>query len=862
MRALGWLRFRPATGDVVLAVAIAAIVLAAVSSWSVTGDANASAVRGRLTADAAVTTGLLDRAGTGLTVPPVAVAGLISTLGPDVVTRPSFNAFSAPLLDNVLLIALEWVPAVPAASLATFEAKIQFAGSLDFTVVESGTDGARVPVGQRADYFPVVYAEPFADNQDVIGMDYGADATRRVAIETARDTGHYIATPPLDLAIGGRGVLLMVPVYAGGAVPPTVVERRASFLGVAVTVYRPQELLDRATLGLASEDVAVYLFDLGPSGTTGRTDAALAAARHDTFSTDTNAPVIALADDPSALVEDVSFGNRRLLLLLLPGTSYGSHLLTNPLPILLTAAAAAASVGLYGLQRRRFEGALGRAAARLRSVLAASPDAFIGVDELGRVVDWSDQALRLFGLRRDEAIGREVSTLLSVPRAGADIDRSAAGMERILAGLPGQGEALSLELVGLRADGTRVPVEVTMAVSPTSARWSVACFVRDVTDRRQAREELMRARARDAIGDLTGRLAHDFNNLLGIIVGTLDLARDDLEERPDVQALLDMAINAGVRGTDITKALLAVARRQALAPADIDVNEAILEVAPLLRQAAGSEIAVALDLAPGRVLAHLDPGGLGNAVLNLVINSAHAMPSGGVVRVISRRDESGCSVAVTDTGSGMSPDVLARAFDPFFTTRAGGTGLGLAIVQGFAAQSGGGVSIDSAVGVGTTVTLRLPPARGDVPAPAPVAAPVKVTGTERVVVVDDESGLRDIASAWLRSAGYQVHTASSGPEALEIVRAVRPQLLLTDVIMPGAYGGFELARRARMELPDLRIVLASGYAGVDLEGVIESGLPLVEKPYRRRMIVEAVRAALDAPEAIGLADLRAPDANA
>ena len=148
MRALGWLRFRPATGDVVLAVAIAAIVLAAVSSWSVTGDANASAVRGRLTADAAVTTGLLDRAGTGLTVPPVAVAGLIATLGPDVVTRASFNAFSAPLLDNALLIALEWVPAVPAASLATFEAKIQFAGSLDFTVVESGTDGARVPVGQ------------------------------------------------------------------------------------------------------------------------------------------------------------------------------------------------------------------------------------------------------------------------------------------------------------------------------------------------------------------------------------------------------------------------------------------------------------------------------------------------------------------------------------------------------------------------------------------------------------------------------------------------------------------------------------------------------------------------------------------
>ena len=851
-----WQRLRPAAGDLVLAIAIGAIVVAAASAWTITGNANRRVVAEQLASHAAEATGLLDRGSVGLTVPPISVAGLISTLGPDGVTRASFDAFSAPLLDNVLLVALEWAPMVPAAARSDFEARAQFAGSLDFAIVEAGPDGARVPASSRADFFPVLYAEPFADNRDVIGLDMGADPTRRLAIESARDTGRYVGTPPVNLAIGGRGVLLFVPVYAGGAVPPNTLERRAAFLGVAVAIYRPQELLDRATLGLSGEDISVYLFDLGALGTVGRADAALAAVRHSPQQPATATSDVTVADDPSAILEDVSFGDRRLLLALLPGPTYGAKVATNPLPIALTAAAAAAAVGLYAIQRRRFEGALGKAAARLRSVLAASTDAFIGLDEAGRIVDWSDQAERLFQLPRSQAIGRGVSTLLSVPRIGADIDRSAAGMERVLAGLPTQGESLTLELVGIRAGGSRLPVEITMAVSPTSARWSVACFVRDVTDRRNARDELLRARAREAIGDLTGRLAHDFNNLLGIIVGTLDLARDDLEDRPDVQTLLDMAINAGVRGTEITKALLAVARRQALAPADIDVNEALREVAPLLGQAAGNEITLVLDLAPERVLSHVDQGGLTNCVLNLVINSAHAMPYGGTIRVSSRTLDTGSSVSVTDDGIGMPPEVLARVFEPFFTTRAGGTGLGLAIVQGFAVQSGGGIGIESVVGAGTTVTMHLPPVRGEVPvAPAPVA-PVSVTGTEHVVVVDDEAGLRDIASSWLRAAGYRVHTASSGPEGLEIIRAIRPRLLLTDVMMPGAYGGFELAKRARTELPDIRIVLASGYAGVDLDGVIESGLVLLEKPYRRRAVVEAVRTALDAPCAAGFPELR------
>ncbi|MEI7744519.1 MAG: ATP-binding protein, partial [Chloroflexota bacterium] len=450
---------------------------------------------------------------------------------------------------------------------------------------------------------------------------------------------------------------------------------------------------------------------------------------------------------------------------------------------------------------------------------------------------------------RAQALGRRISSLLEVH--GGDPEDSAP-MNEAIAALPESGSTIALELTAVRADGIHVPVDVTMAISPTSARWSVACFIRDATERYRSRDELLRARAAEAIGELTGRLAHDFNNLLGIIVGTLDLARDDLDDRPDTQRLLDMAMAAGVRGADVTKALLAVARKSALAPTDLDLNDTVRDVYPLLRQAVGADITVELDLDVQPVMSHLDPGGLSNAILNLTINAAHAMPGGGMLRVTTRRVMDGCTIAISDTGVGIDPEALARVFEPFFTTKKGGSGLGLAIVNGFATQSGGTASITSRVGVGTTVTLRLPPSIGDVAVP-PQPAPSDTSGTERVLVVDDEAGLREIASRWLRDAGYEVFGASTGPAALAMLGEVEPALLLTDVIMPGEFGGLELARRARARYPDLRIILASGYAGVDLEGVIESGLPLLEKPYRRGTILSAARASLDGATPLGLA---------
>lgn len=858
---------RPSLNAIVLVVAFGAILIATGSAWFVVEGTNATAVGERIASDTAETGALFARLSSGLRTAPVSTAGLMATVG-DVVSKDTFNSYAAPLLEEDLLVAIRWVPYVPGDQRPTFEATIRQSGLLEFAITDRAADGTYSAAGTRDAYYPVMYQEPFAEAGDVIGYDMGTNAERFAAIEDARDTGALVVTPPVMVTVGlpdggapFAGQLLMQPAYIGGVRPETLEERRSQFLGVAVAVFKPQSLLTRAAGGQRFDDLAIFLYDLGPldQDQLPYDQAILVASKPSTVTPTIAVPPAEVIDagykaPPGSVygVYEVSWGNRREWLVAAAGSRYAANLATSTLPIVLTALASLAAVALYAVQRRRFEGALAGAAARLRSVLSASPDAFVGLDEQGRVVDWSEQATRLFEIPRAAALGRRVSSLLEVqpgrqPAGGAPD----APVEAALATLPTSGSTIAMELTALRANGVPVPVDVTMAISPTATRWTVACFIRDATERYRSRDELLRARATEAIGELTGRLAHDFNNLLGIIVGTLDLARDDLEDRPETQRLLDMAMAAGVRGADVTKALLAVARRQALAPADLDLNDTVREVFPLLRQAVGAEITVELDLADEPVMSHLDPGGLTNAVLNLVINAAHAMPEGGIIRVRTRCNDDGCTIAVADTGVGIPPEALARVFEPFYTTKKGGTGLGLAIVLGFANQSKGTASIDSKVGVGTTVTLHLPSARGEVQATTAVV-PEVTTGTERVLVVDDESGLREIAARWLLDAGYQVWQAPSGPAAFAMLDSVQPQLLVTDVVMPGEYGGLELARRARAAMPDLRIVLASGYAGVDLEGVIESGLPLLEKPYRRASLLTASRQALDASVPLGL----------
>ena len=391
----------------------------------------------------------------------------------------------------------------------------------------------------------------------------------------------------------------------------------------------------------------------------------------------------------------------------------------------------------------------------------------------------------------------------------------------------------------------------------------------DITEQVQLEEQLGEAQKLEAIGQLTGGLAHDFNNLLGIVVGNLDEIGDDLPLAGRLRQQHTAALDAALRGAEVTRSLLAVARRQPLEVKAYDLNALVVEMLPLLNASAGSAVKVLSQFAPGAMMARLDAGGLSNVVLNLAINARDAMQDMAGERVLTlrtRREQivpgAGAQalapgwyavLEVCDNGHGMSQSVREQAFEPFFTTkeRGKGTGLGLAMVYGYATQLGGTAQIESAEGTGTTVSVYLPMAQqAQLEEAAETGDPVTVWGDSiptslgaqaSVLVVDDEAELCTLACDWLVSLGYEAVGVHSPDAALQRLATGSFDILFTDVVMPSQIDGVELARRAKRLQPALKVLLTSGYAQTlfsdpDLPGEVLS------KPYRRKELARAMAA--------------------
>lgn len=384
-----------------------------------------------------------------------------------------------------------------------------------------------------------------------------------------------------------------------------------------------------------------------------------------------------------------------------------------------------------------------------------------------------------------------------------------------------------------------------------------------------ANQRLHQSQKLEAVGQLTGGVAHDFNNLLMAIAGNLDLLQRHVASDAG-RRLIEAGHRAVRRGAQLTQSLLAFARRQILRPERVDVNHSIEEFAELLRRAAGDTIELQLMLDPQLAACRIDSSQLLSALMNLVINSRDAMPpSGGKITVETENVPIGANlvsadpdvapgdyvcIKVTDTGSGMPPDVIARAFEPFFTTKEFGTGsgLGLSQVYGFAKQSGGYVEIASEVGVGTTVRLFLPRCEDG---PAVVAekqeqsSSVPTAGKSRpetILVVEDDLEVQTTVAENLRSLGYKVVTAIDGVEALtQLQRGERFDLLFSDIAMPNGMPGDELAKHAAQICRGIKVLLTSGYARTPPNGTVVRGIPVLRKPYRQEELAHAVRAALD-----------------
>src|SRR5215472_2976995 len=424
---------------------------------------------------------------------------------------------------------------------------------------------------------------------------------------------------------------------------------------------------------------------------------------------------------------------------------------------------------------------------------------------------------------------------------------------------------LSGRLYGLLAAGL-VPIILIVEASRLYGRLDQALAVAGVrnTELARSREELVQAQRLEAIGQLTGGIAHDFNNLLTVVLGNLDLILRSRGDAEKIERLTQGAMKAAQRGEHLVRQLLTYARKQITRPDTVNLNQLIVNIENLMHRVIGEQIEVVTMLSPVLAPAQIDPAQFETAVLNLVINSRDAMAGGGRITIETRnvtldRDYAADNpeltagpyvmIAVSDSGSGMTPTVLQRAFDPFFTTKevGKGSGLGLSQVYGFAKTAGGHVKIYSELGLGTTVKLYLPKSsdRPIMPEIGPETASLRpASGQETILVVEDDEDVLVVSAESLRELGYQVVTAGNAAEALEILRGDQAvELLLSDVIMPGGMNGVQLTVEARRIRPKLKVLLTSGYTAAALS--LEHGLPdnmnVVEKPYRREDLARKLR---------------------
>jgi DNA-binding response OmpR family regulator/two-component sensor histidine kinase len=374
-------------------------------------------------------------------------------------------------------------------------------------------------------------------------------------------------------------------------------------------------------------------------------------------------------------------------------------------------------------------------------------------------------------------------------------------------------------------------------------------LMHEIEQRQRAEEALVQSQKMEAMGQLTGGLAHDFNNLLTAVVGNLDLIRKRATDSR-IARQAEHAFKAAERGSKLTAQLLAFSRTQKLATTPVDLNALITGLGELLNQTLGAEITVNTDLAADLPHALADANQLELAILNLSINARDAMPGGGTLTIATRLDSLDSErviVCVADTGTGMPPEVVARAFDPFYTTKppGKGTGLGLSQVYGIVRQIGGDVTIDTIVGQGTTINISLQVAHGLAVRETAGADDVS-RGSETVLIVDDDPDVREIMSGVLSDLGYRIKEAANGEEALDILSRFRPDLLVLDFGMPGSNGA-EVAATARAQNDSLRILFVSGYSDTSAIEKAVGKATLLHKPFRPAEFASAVRSSLDAP---------------
>ncbi len=506
-------------------------------------------------------------------------------------------------------------------------------------------------------------------------------------------------------------------------------------------------------------------------------------------------------------------------------------------------------------ERRLAEENLKRSEARFSSLAHAAPLAIAIRDCDGKIQWVNEEMCRRFGNRQDDYVGKTARDIHP-----PDIADEVVRLDNLIIAT---GNPQVIELCfDIPNSNKRIEINVRFPIKDKDGVViGLGSAGLDITERRSIEQQLLQAQKMEIVGQLTGGVAHDFNNLLQVIETNLSLAIETADLDSRAKGLIESALSSGRRGASLTHQLLAFSRKQMLYPRIVNLHDFVGGMTKLLARTLGEDVAIRTDIA-GRVHGiYVDEHGLANALLNLAVNARAAMPNGGNLTIASSAVEldqeavSGAihlaagryvEIAVSDTGCGMTEETRLRAFEPFFTTKGvgEGTGLGLSMVYGFARQSGGGASIESELGKGTTVRILLP--AGAVEAEANDDDQVAATTIEhatKVLLVEDDGAVRKSTVMLLKAIGCEVTDTDRAALVVDILKGNDDiGLLISDVVLPGGANGVEVAKKATEIRPDLKVILVSGYPDATLakSGVSEENFFLLPKPFSKTALAEAI----------------------
>ncbi|MGV8997220.1 MAG: ATP-binding protein [Parvibaculaceae bacterium] len=498
---------------------------------------------------------------------------------------------------------------------------------------------------------------------------------------------------------------------------------------------------------------------------------------------------------------------------------------------------------------------------RFQRIFETEPSSVTLLDANLRIIDINKAGLELLGADSVEQVRLRTVPILVIEE---DLQLYYDHVRAIRAGKTHQ---TVVQMIDMRGKKKWIEIQSSNIKLDDSNELNYISITRDKTQEIATSEQLVQAQKMESIGRLTGGIAHDFNNLLTIVMGNAEILREDLEDRPKLQKLATMIETAAQRGAELTHRMLAFARRQVLRPTELDTNSLLTRMTDMMGRILGEDIRIQLVTAEDLWCIAADPAQMEAAILNLAINARDAMPKGGKLTIetlnvtldddyVSANPEATSGefvmVAVSDSGTGMTPEVLAQAFDPFFTTKevGKGSGLGLSMVYGFVKQSRGHIKIYSEISHGTTIRIYLPKTSEEFEqeTDAPELGLAEVRGSETILVIEDEDSLRAYVTEQLRSLGYTVLETTNAAAGLAIL-AERSDidLLFTDVVLPGGMNGRQLADEALTKYPALKVLYTTGYTenAVVHHGKLDAGVELLSKPYRRADLARHIRRVLD-----------------